>query len=74
MSLLRGIQLITAVERFGISQALGDAGIPYPFRWIRLVMPWLWWQQKPTSLPIAVRLCCESLGPLFIKFGQVLSS
>ncbi|EQD35214.1 2-polyprenylphenol 6-hydroxylase, partial [mine drainage metagenome] len=39
----------------------------------RRLLPWHWWLRK-TPLAIRLRLTLEDLGPLYVKFGQVLST
>jgi len=45
-----------------------------PYRLLLRLMPWRWWPR--TRLPRAVRLreALEELGPIFVKFGQMLST
>ena len=44
-----------------------------PFRFIRIFMPWIWRQRK-TPRGVRIRLALEDLGPIFVKFGQILST
>lgn len=46
-----------------------------PYRYVLRVMPWRWWPRR-THVPRAVRLrqALEELGPIFVKFGQMLST
>lgn len=45
-----------------------------PYRFLLRLLPWRWWPGK--KLPRAVRLreALEELGPIFVKFGQMLST
>lgn len=45
-----------------------------PYRLVLRLLPWRWWPR--TSVPRAVRLrqALEEMGPIFVKFGQVLST
>lgn len=45
-----------------------------PYRWVIRAMPWRW--VRLSKLPRARRLreALEELGPIFVKFGQVLST
>ena len=44
-----------------------------PFRFVRLAMPWTWVSRK-TPRGERIRLALEDLGPIFVKFGQILST
>ncbi|MBU1690021.1 MAG: ubiquinone biosynthesis regulatory protein kinase UbiB [Gammaproteobacteria bacterium] len=72
MKLLRLAKIIYVTLRFGLEEfILGHER----FRWLRpLVVVALFW--RPLDEPRAVRLrqALEALGPIFVKFGQVLST
>ncbi len=72
MKLLRLAKIVYVTLRFGLEEfILGHER----FRWLRpLVMVALFW--RPLDEPRAVRLrqALEALGPIFVKFGQVLST
>jgi ubiquinone biosynthesis protein len=47
------------------------------FRPLRLAMrllPWHWWPRKRVPRGERLRLALEELGPIFVKFGQMLST
>lgn len=44
------------------------------WRFIPFVNPWNWFRPADADRGIAIRLALEELGPIFVKFGQVLSS
>lgn len=44
-----------------------------PFKWVRILMPWKWFKQQNIE-PCNVRNALLELGPIFIKFGQILST
>jgi len=72
MKLLRLAKIVYVTLRFGLEEfILGHER----FRWLRpLVVVALFW--RPLDEPRAVRLrqALEALGPIFVKFGQVLST
>src|SRR5574340_365842 len=72
MKLLRLAKIIQVTLRFGLEEfILGHER----FRWLRpLAAAALFW--RPLDEPRAVRLrqALEALGPIFVKFGQVLST
>ena len=44
-----------------------------PFRYLQIFMPWTWMARK-TPRGIRIRQALEDLGPIFVKFGQILST
>ncbi len=47
-----------------------------PVRWLRYLLPWNWFRVRRFNAPRAVRVrrTLETLGPISIKFGQLLST
>ena len=72
MSIIRLLTIVAISVRFGLDEIVVRAFAP---PWLRrtwlLLMFW-----RPTSRPRGMRLrrALEALGPLFVKFGQVLST
>ena len=69
MRLIRFYIILITLYRFGLFDLITRAG--------RLT--WLRWLPRPQQadaqpLPARIRLALESLGPIFVKFGQVLST
>lgn len=45
------------------------------WRFVSYLNPWNWWRDdKEQPLAVSVRLALEALGPIFVKFGQILST
>ena len=44
-----------------------------PLRFLRIFMPWTWVTRR-TSRGVRIRRALEQLGPIFVKFGQILST
>lgn len=42
--------------------------------WVRFALPWNWLPRKKAARGVRIRLTLEALGPIFIKFGQILST
>ncbi len=59
--------------RHGLDGLVLNTPLFRPFRILKIFMPWLWWQRKQPRGE-RVRLALEDLGPIFIKFGQILST
>ena len=46
-----------------------------PVRFVEKLLPWRWFKEKNTaSEGERIRLALEDLGPIFVKFGQMLST
>lgn len=72
MKLLRLARIIRTGLRFGLEEFFLGHERVRPLRWlVRITLFW-----RPLSEPRAVRLrrALESLGPIFVKFGQLLST
>jgi len=72
LRLLRLLKIIFVVLRFGLDEFLLAPG---QVRWLRAPLNLLLFMRN-TSQPRAVRLrlALENLGPIFVKFGQMLST
>jgi ubiquinone biosynthesis protein len=71
MRLLRLVRIATVGLRHGLDLALIDAEPTGRLRWLR---PLLGWRKFSTPPAVRLRLTLEALGPIFVKFGQVLST
>lgn len=58
----------------GLDQVVVSLRIFAPFRFIVYFNPWNWFRAKEFSRGQALRKTLEELGPIFIKFGQALST
>lgn len=45
-----------------------------PYRWLLRVLPWRWRRRKRLARGVRLREALEELGPIFVKFGQILST
>ena len=72
MKLLRLARILTVGLRFGLEEFFLGHERVRPLRW--LVRATLFW--RPLAAPRGVRLrrALEALGPIFVKFGQMLST
>lgn len=59
--------------RNGLDELILATHLFRPFRFLRLLMPWTW-LTRTTPRGIRIRLALEDLGPIFVKFGQILST
>ncbi len=45
-----------------------------PISWVQHALPWNWIPRKPASRGTRIRMALEELGPIFVKFGQIIST
>lgn len=73
--LIRLFNVNRALIKHGLDEVLLHIPIFRPLRFIYYISPWNW-KKKANQAPIGerLRLCLEDLGPIYIKFGQMLST
>jgi len=73
--LARLLQIQRALVRHGLDDFVRATHLYRPFRFLVYLSPWTWFQR---SIGVArgerLRLALEELGPIFVKFGQALST
>ena len=72
--LLRLLQINLILARNGLDQVVVSLHLFAPLRFIVYLNPWNWCRRKPLTRGEAIRTTLEDLGPIFIKFGQALST
>ncbi|WP_268799188.1 ubiquinone biosynthesis regulatory protein kinase UbiB [Pseudomonas huanghezhanensis] len=79
MSLL-AVRRLFRIQRVVIRYRLDDLLFALPLPWwmlaVRFVLPWRWLPRRKSELTrgARLRLALQDLGPIFIKFGQLLST
>ena len=63
----------TIIE-YGLIELLPREHRPISYTLMRIVLFWIRTQHKALSLPERLRLSLQSLGPIYIKLGQMLST
>lgn len=58
----------------GLDQLIVSIRLFSPFRFVIYFNPWNWFRKDNISRGEALRRSLEALGPIFIKFGQALST
>ena len=43
-------------------------------RWLQKLLPWNWFRKTGDSMGVRLRLALEDLGPIYVKFGQLMST
>ena len=77
---LLAIRRLFRIQRVVIRYRLDDLLFALPLPWwmlsLRYALPWRWFPRKKLELSrgAALRLALQDLGPIFIKFGQILST
>lgn len=72
--LLRLIKINHILAKNGLDNVLVSLKISPALRFIMYSNPWNWFRKVQLSRGEALRLSLEELGPIFIKFGQALST
>ncbi len=72
---LRLIQIQRVLVRHGLDDLVRATHLYRPLRFILLMSWWTWFQHRsPRGRAERLRLALEELGPIFVKFGQTLST
>ena len=77
---LLAVRRLLRIQRVVIRYRLDDLLFALPLPWfllaLRYALPWRWLPRKPLELSrgARLRLALQDLGPIFIKFGQILST
>lgn len=76
LAVRRLFTILRVIIRYRLDDYLFALNLPwYLAIWQRL-LPWRWLRKEQSNRPAgeAIRLALEELGPVFIKFGQILST
>ena len=74
MSSVRLYQIVKIFLHYGLDELLPEKSLPWYVKPLRLSLFWLGNKHKDKPLALRFRLAIEALGPVFIKFGQMLST
>src|SRR3984893_7651663 len=72
--LARLLQIQRALVRHGLDDFVRATHLYRPFRFLVYLSPWTWFQRSIGTRGERLRLALEELGPIFVKFGQALST
>lgn len=61
------------LARHGLDDMLLSHPVLRSFRFLRLFMPWNW-RERRQNRGVRIRHALQDLGPIFVKFGQILST
>lgn len=62
------------LARYGLDEVILSLHLFRPLRFLVYLNPFNWFRDNSLSQAQRIRLCIETLGPIFIKFGQLLST
>ncbi|WP_206486091.1 ubiquinone biosynthesis regulatory protein kinase UbiB [Thalassotalea sp. G2M2-11] len=74
MSSFRLYRIVKTFLNYGLDELLPKNTLPWYVKFARLSVFWIRNKHKNQPLALRFRLAIESLGPVFIKFGQMLST
>jgi ubiquinone biosynthesis protein len=60
--------------RHGLDDLILASHLFRPVRWVRYFLPWHWMPRRQVPRGERIRRALEDLGPIFVKFGQILST
>jgi ubiquinone biosynthesis protein len=60
--------------RHGVDEIIFATPLLRSFRFLLYLPPWNWWRRKYAPTAVRLRHVLEDLGPIFVKFGQILST
>jgi ubiquinone biosynthesis protein len=68
------IRIYLVIVRYGLDELLLSLEVLRPLRFVSYFTPGYWFRPKNLARGARIRLALEELGPIFIKFGQILST
>jgi ubiquinone biosynthesis protein len=72
--ILRMAHINTVLLRYRLDELVFAIPLFQPFKFLLWFMPWRWFQRHVAPRGLRVRRALEDLGPIFVKFGQMLST
>lgn len=74
LQMRRAFYINFIIVKHRLDRALINFPIFYPFRFLFYLNPYNWWRREYVAYGESLRLALETLGPIFVKFGQLLST
>ena len=71
---LRLMTITVVFLRHGLDEYIFAIHLFRPLKFIYHIAPWNWSRREREGRAVRVRHALEDLGPIFIKFGQTLST
>jgi len=71
---LRLLHINRILAKHGLDEIIFATHIFRPYRFLLYLLPWHWGRQQRSPRSVRIRQALEDLGPIFVKFGQILST
>lgn len=71
---LRLLHINFVLVRHGLDEIILATHLFRPVRFVLYLLPWNWFRQNREPRGVRIRQALEELGPIFVKFGQILST
>ena len=71
---LRLMHINFVLARNGLDDLVFRTHLFRPVSFVRYLLPWHWFRRDTRSRGERIRCTLEELGPIFVKFGQILST
>jgi ubiquinone biosynthesis protein len=71
---IRLIHINLVLLHHGLDEVILATHLFRPIRFLIYLSPWYWFRKDRASYPVRIRRSLEDLGPIFVKFGQILST
>jgi len=62
------------LAKHGLDEIIFATHIFRPYRFLLYLLPWHWRPKRRGPRAVRIRQALEDLGPIFVKFGQILST
>ncbi|HRE30972.1 MAG TPA: AarF/UbiB family protein, partial [Candidatus Berkiella sp.] len=72
--ILRLIHINIVLLKHGLDRIVWATPLFRPFKVLIIFFPWRWFRARQQPTGESIRLALEELGPIFVKFGQLLST
>jgi ubiquinone biosynthesis protein len=72
--ILRIAHINAVLVRYGLDELVFSIRVFRPFRFLLWFLPWHWFRRINAPRGERLRKALEDLGPIFVKFGQMLST
>ena len=72
--ILRLMHINIVLVRHGLDEVVLAIHLFRPIRFTLYLLPWHWFRRGYVPHAVRIRRALEDLGPIFVKFGQMLST
>jgi ubiquinone biosynthesis protein len=72
--IIRLVHINFVLARHGLDEIILATHLFRPFRFLYYLAPWNWIPRKRGPRAVRIRRALEELGPIYVKFGQILST